>query len=205
MDKEKFLNFLKIREIYKLKNVTRGTSNKYNCEKENRKIERKETTAEHIYSSLKLADFFFENEEEFKNLDRLKVYELLMYHDDIEIEVGDVPISDTKARKTKEKEEVEGIFSLASKYPEKIKNKFIKLDEEFREQKTSESKFALAIDKLDAMIHELSYPEDWGEKTGFIEKNLREWHKGKFEHSKTFTEYFEELMNYLNQNKYFEN
>jgi len=52
--------------------------------------ERRESAAEHSWSCLLLADPFLSSCEE--PLDRLKVYELLLYHDVVEIIVGDSPL-----------------------------------------------------------------------------------------------------------------
>jgi len=43
--------------------------------------------------------------EEFKDLDRLLVYDLLLYHDDVEIETDDTCISNREKRKNKEQNE----------------------------------------------------------------------------------------------------
>lgn len=197
-----FEDFMKILETYKLKEVSRNCSNFYFCEKENIEYQRKETTAEHIYSCLKLADYFL-SIEEFFQLDRVKVYKLLMYHDDIEIETADICISKREERKDKNDIEIKSLPILASRYPFIMKEKLLKLDNEFREGKTAESKFAHAIDKMDAIIHELKYPQDWGPK-GFDEKNSRAWYQPAFEYSPTFLSYWERIVLYLRENGYFE-
>ncbi|MCK4429211.1 MAG: HD domain-containing protein [Candidatus Aenigmarchaeota archaeon] len=197
-----FEDFLKVLESYKLKQISRNCSNFYYCEKEDVKHKRKETTAEHIYSSLKLADYFLLTEKEFSQLDRLRVYELLMYHDDIEIDTKDVCISNREERKYKNEKEVEALPGLASRYPSKLGEKLLKRDSEFRERKTPESQFAHAVDKMDALIHELEYPQDWGPK-GFDEKNVRVWFQHAFDYSPTFSKYFEYIIKYLNDKGYF--
>ena len=62
--------------------------------------------------------------KEFNNLDKLKVYEILMYHDDCEISVGDVCISDVEGRKNKEFEELKGVKMLSNQYPNILSEKF---------------------------------------------------------------------------------
>ena len=203
MDDEKFENFLKISCAYGLKKVVRNTSNCYFDAKSDVQMNRKETTAEHVYSSLKLADYFLSNEDEFKELDRVRVYELLMYHDDVEIETGDVGISEREKRKNKQEEEKNALPILASKYPNLIDKKLVNLDKEYRESLTLEAKFAKSIDKMDAMIHELEYPQDWGPK-GFDEKNTLAWFEPSMVHSVTFKMYFDRLIVFLRENGYFE-
>jgi putative hydrolase of HD superfamily len=201
--KEKFKDFLKIQRIYDLKNVSRMNSHNYFCSKTNRDIERKETTAEHVYSSLKLADYFLMNEEEFGNLDRLKVYDLLLYHDDCEIVAGDVPIANRENRELKEVEEVKAVKILFVEYPKNVNDKMVALDREYRELESEEARFAKAIDKFDAIIHELRYPDDWAKK-GFDEEKIREWHGKYLEYSKTFNLYFEFIIEYMNENGHFD-
>lgn len=67
----------RIRKLYKLKSVYRDSS----------VGNRKESSAEHSWSCLMLADYFIEKMN--LKIDRIKVYELLMYHDLVEIEAGD--------------------------------------------------------------------------------------------------------------------
>lgn len=200
---KKFNDFLKIVNLYKLKQIPRSNSNHYHDEKDNISHKRRETTAEHVYSVLRLADYFLTNEKEFENLDKLKVYELLMYHDDIEMETRDINIKDREARLSKEDEEIKALPILSEKYPKGLNKKLITLDSEFREKVTPEAKFSNSIDKLDAMIHELEYPQDWGPKKGFDEKNIRAWSGPAFIYSETFTKYFEDLIIYLNEKDYF--
>ncbi len=196
-----FENFLKIIETYKLKQIARNCSNFYHDSKEKIDYKRKETTAEHVYSCLKLADFFLDTEKEFCNLDRAKVMDLLMYHDDIEIITEDTCISDRDKREQKFENEKLAIPELAIKYPNCLKDKLLSLDVEFREKNTVEAKFAEAIDKMDALVHELQYKEDWKPKN-FGAENVIKWFKPSFEYSPTFTKYFELVMKYLRENNY---
>lgn len=192
---------LKVCELYKLKEVSRNNSNFYFCPRANIEYRRKETTAEHVYSCLKLADYFLSTKD-FSDLDRLKVYELLMYHDDIEIDTEDVCISNRERRKTKDEEERLALPGLAARYPDVLKEKLIEMDTEFREYQTAESKFAHVIDKLDAFMHELKYPKDWGPR-GFVEETVREWYGPPFSQFPAFARIFEELIKYLEGNGYF--
>lgn len=161
LSNEKYSVFLKILEMYKLKHIARNCSNFYQDSKEDINYKRKETVAEHVCSSLKLGDYFLLNEEEFIELDKLKVLELLMYHDDIEILTQDICISQREKREMKSIEEELLIPELAKRYPNIQKDKLLALDEEYRRNSTEESKFAHAVDKMDALIHELQYPADW--------------------------------------------
>lgn len=204
MNKINFEDFLKITKLYEMKTVSRATHNKYFCEKSHSQISRYETNAEHIYSCLKLADYFLTNEEEFKGLDRLKVYELLMYHDDIEIEVGDVALSDKKGRVEKEQNEIYAIPHLMKKYPIELALKFKHLDKEFRNNFSKEAQFAHAIDKLDPTIQSLNHKEKFGSETGFTKENMIKWQRKTFEFSPTLLLYFDTLLNYIEELGYYE-
>ena len=199
---ENFNDLLKILELYKLKWVARNCSNIYHDSKENIDYNRKETDAEHICLTQKLCDYFLFTEEEFQYLDRLKVYELALYHDDIEIDAWDLCISNIEWRKNKSQNELACLENLASKYPTKLQNRLISLDTEYRNKITPEAKFVNAVDKMDALIHELQYPKDRGPKW-FTEEVVRTVFQLHFEYSPTFMQYFENIMKYLKINNYF--
>ncbi len=202
MNTEEFDNFLKILEPYKLKTIPRTSSNHYHDEKDDVYHKRRETTAEHVFSTLRLADYFLETEPEFAGLDKLKVYELLMYHDDVEILTRDTGIAEVEKRKNKEQEEQEAIPVLYNRFPARLDDKLVELDTEYRAGETLESKFAQAVDKMDSLVHEFQYPKDWGPK-GFDEKLVRKLFQPVFEYSTTFKDYFETTINYLETNGYF--
>ncbi|MGM5488924.1 MAG: HD domain-containing protein [Nanobdellota archaeon] len=197
-----FDNFLKIIPLYTLKQVPRHSSNHYHDEKDEVYHQRRETTAEHVYSSLRLADFFLTTEREFADLNRLHVYQLLMYHDDVEIITRDTGISERLKRKGKHERELAALPLLQQQLPQGLDQKLFDLDQEFRAQETPEARFAKAIDKMDSLVHELQYPLDWGLK-GFTEKNVRSWFQPAFDHSPTFSRYFEATIEYLRANGYF--
>ena len=181
--------FTKIRTLYKLKSVYR-----YNSQEN-----RKESVAEHTWSALMLADYILSKFS--MKIDRLKVYELLMYHDIVEIETGDIPIHHEEKRKSKVENERKALKILKQKLPNEIAQKLEKLHEEFEESSAPEAKFARAIDKLDATIHELDYKDDW---KGWDEAMLRKYHE---KHMKEFPEtqnIFEELVKLVKKKKYFQ-
>ena len=120
---------------------------------------RKESSAEHTWSSLMLADYFLSKIN--KKVDRLKVYELLMFHDVVEIESGDFPLDPNNHVANKKNIELKAAKVLKEKLPEFQGDKFFSLFLEFEENETNESKFANAIDKFDAIIQEIDYKIDW--------------------------------------------
>lgn len=181
-------NINKLRKFYKLKEVERANS----------VSDRRESSAEHSWSCLILADYFLNIMEE--KLDRLKVYELLMYHDVVEIEADDICISKEKERDGKTEREKHAAHVLKEHMPKELKHKFIELFEEFEEATTREAKFSKAIDALDAQIHELDYKEDWKEWTAEF---LRRKKGPLFQEFPELKDAFEKLMKFQEENGYF--
>jgi putative hydrolases of HD superfamily len=179
-----------VRVFYKLKEVQRMSSVK----------DRKESPAEHTWSALILADYFITKFYEDK-IDRLKVYELLMYHDIVEIESGDTPLSPNHDKSHQKELEQKSALKLSKKIPEVLSKKYLELFEEFESGTTIEARFAKAIEQLEAEIHEMDYKEDW---KGWTEEFLRK-HKQKY--FKEFPEvevFFEESIEYCRNNGYFD-
>lgn len=179
----------KMRAIYQLKTVTRWCS----------VADRKESSAEHSWSAIMLADYFLSIMN--TDLDRLKVYELLMYHDLPEIEFGDIPMHPDISTDWKKEKEQEAVKILKSKLPEPINKKFVDLFNEFEERKTPEARFAKAIDALDAEIHELDYKQDW---EGWTKEFLIEKKSHWFDEFSEMKQVFDKLLIYLEENKYFD-
>ena len=177
-----------LRNLYHLKNVERNITVK----------NRKESPAEHSWSCLILADYFL---AKIKDIDRLKVYELLMYHDLVEIETGDTCISKVKERENKKEVEQEALRILKNKIPLELKDKFVNLFTEFEEQKTREAKFAKAVDALDAEIHLLDYKDDW---KGWTEGFVRKCKEHLFEEFPEMKEVFEKVTVYIREQGFFD-
>ena len=178
----------KLRTIYKLKEIYRMNSVQ----------ERKESSAEHSWSVLILADFFLTKLNDI-SLNRLKIYELLMYHDLIEVEIGDVCITDEEGRKEREQEKQVGLQRLKGKLPVSIKEKYLSLFQEYESAETPEARFAKAIDGLDAQIHELDYKKDW---QGWDEAKFRKYLTPKVKLFPPLEEFFEDLVVYVKENGY---
>jgi putative hydrolases of HD superfamily len=182
-------DILRIKKFYELKNVDRYSSVK----------NRKESSAEHSWSCLVLADYFLSKTK--RTLDRLHIYELLMYHDVVEIYAGDSPLHPDITIKKKRERELAAMKRVAKEIPKELKRKYVSLVSEFEENKTPEARFARAIDVLDAEIHEIDYKQDW---KGFTEAFLRKNKEHYFEGNPELKEAFERIMVYLKENGYFE-
>ncbi len=192
----------KLRKFYQLKTIERANT------VAGGKVRRKESPAEHSWSCLILADYFLSKMEmsmEKSNrkkpaLDRLKVYELLMYHDVVEIEAGDINLLNEQERKHKAEREKKAAHVLHQHLPSELGKKFLALFHEYEEGKSKEARFAKAIDALDAEIHELDYKEDW---KGWTEDFLRKKKGPLFEEFPELKEAFEEIMQFVKEEGYF--
>ncbi|MBI4149241.1 HD domain-containing protein [Candidatus Woesearchaeota archaeon] len=180
-------DLLRLRKLYQLKNVYRYSSVQG----------RKESSAEHTWSCLVLADYFLERLD--IKLNKEKVHQLLLYHDIVEIEAGDTPIHHHEARKGKQERERKAMQQLEKALPSGFSRRVAQLFQEFEGKKTKEAQFAAIIDQLDAMIHEMDYPEDW---KGWTEAMVREFHEQDFQKVPYFRELFEEIITYLKSQKY---
>jgi hypothetical protein len=201
-----FEDFLRTNAMLWTHTVSRNCPNTYTCEKTNTLISRKETVSEHIIWCLKLADFFFFSHTELLNqYNRLRVKELLEFHDDIEWLpwIGDVCIADEKRRIEIENSELHGLSLLASKYPIALQNHFLECDFEFREKKTPESIFANAIDKLQPLIYCEQYPGRWWPSKWFTEELFRRKSEPSIKEVPIIHNYFEKLITHFNKSGHF--
>ncbi len=138
---EAIVNF--IIELEKLKSVYRKT-----------KVlgtERQENSAEHSWQVALLALSLSEYaEQKGANID--SVVKMLLLHDAVEIDVGDVIVYDQKARDAvAEKEQVAAkrIFALL---PASLGDEFLALWLEYEQKQTAEAKFAYALDRFMPML-----------------------------------------------------
>jgi putative hydrolase of HD superfamily len=177
----------KLRILNKLKSVYRANSVGH----------RKESAAEHTWSALMLADYYSSVIDQ--ALDRLKVYELLLYHDLVEIEAGDIPLDPNNEVNNQKEIERAAAEVLKQRLPDSLKDKFWELFDEFEQGATLEARFARAIDCLDAMIHELDYRDDWAgwSRTFLITKRER-----YFDGFPKLLDEFHTLVDYLVEQEY---
>jgi len=173
--------------LYKLKDINRR----------GRVQKRNESSAEHTYSSIILAEYFLKKE---KNINAERAKKIILYHDLCEIYAGDTFTLDEKKREEKEKEEDKAIKKLLKEAPKEMQKEIKSAWKEFREQKTREAKFAKAIDALDPVIQESDKPEDWI-KYNFNEQVMWE-KKGKlFEEFPKMKKFFNEMLKELAKRK----
>ena len=173
-------------ELEKLKLVERGTNIGT----------RKESTAEHSWNCILIADILLEYIDE--PLDRLKVIEYLIYHDIAEIYAGDAKFNNPQEMALKHEKEALALQKIKTFIPNK--ERFERITNEYELKNTREAEFAKAVDCLDACIRNIN-DETKTAKDGFTEKLIRSIylpHISKF--AITF-ELFEEFMNELRKQK----
>lgn len=178
-----------LRYFYKLKSVYRACS----VEK------RKESSAEHTWNCLVLADYFLSKMKH--KLNEKKIFDMLLYHDIVEIETGDMCISKEKERVGKAEREKKALEIISKKIPPEMDRKIYSLFQEFEESKIMEAKFCLAVDYLDALIHEMDYKQDW---KGWTEEFLRKKKQHIYDDFPELKELFEEATEFARKNGYFE-
>lgn len=112
---------------------------------------RRENSAEHSWHlalyALVLADFAQ------GSVDVLRVIKMLLIHDIVEIDAGDLPfhdVSDRDAQAQREREAAERIFGLL---PEGIGAELRALWHEFEAAESDDAKFAKALDRFQPMLH----------------------------------------------------
>lgn len=111
---------------------------------------RNENDAEHAWHMAIMAYLLKEYSNE--SIDITKVMVMCLIHDIVEIEAGDTYAYDEEAKKTQKAREEEAKEKLYSMLPEDQKQELMALFEEFEEQKTSEAKFARAMDNLQPLL-----------------------------------------------------
>jgi putative hydrolase of HD superfamily len=179
-----------IHELFLLKEV----------ERRSRVKGRYESSAEHTWSCMILAQYFIPKVSQF--LDEKKVMKMLLYHDLIEIESGDTFFFDDNLTKEQSRKEHLALEKMKKRVPKSLSNDFLSLWQEFEENTTPEAKFSQAIDKLDPIIQSSFKKEDW-RKNGINEKNLREKKQEFFEPFPEMKSFFEEFIRYAKRNNYF--
>lgn len=175
-----------LRYLYQLKSISRANSLN----------NRKESTAEHTWSTLVLAGYFYESCIPMADL--AHVYELLIYHDVAEIPLGDTPLDPNKPETPEP--QLDGISIVSNYLPDHFSDHYKKLANEFDACQTLEARYANAIDKLDPIIHELDYIDDW---KGWSEDFLRKKKEKYFIEFPVIHRLFNELMIYMTKEGYF--
>lgn len=135
-----------IREIDKLKYIFRKTK-LINSD-------RPENDAEHSWHLAVMAIVLAEHSNE--PVDLAKVMKMVLIHDIVEIDSGDVFAYDTVKSHNNFDEELKAARRIFGILPAEQTEEFINIWREFEEMKTPESKFARALDRLEPLLQNSS-------------------------------------------------
>jgi putative hydrolase of HD superfamily len=135
-----------IKEIDKVKYIQRKTKlfNSDRCEND----------AEHSWHLALMAIVLAEHSNE--PIDVLKVVKMVLIHDIVEIDAGDVFIYDTVKNHDNTDEERLSANRIFGLLPKKQAEEFISIWEEFEEGETNEAKFARSMDRLEPLLQNTS-------------------------------------------------
>lgn len=135
-----------IKEIDKLKYIQRKTK-LFNSD-------RHENDAEHSWHLAMMTIVLAEHSD--KPIDVLKVVKMVLIHDIVEIDAGDVFIYDTVKNHTNTDEELLAAKRIFGLMPEEQAKEFIAIWQEFEDGKTNEAKFAKTMDRLEPLLQNTS-------------------------------------------------
>jgi len=112
---------------------------------------RRENSGEHSWHVTVVALLFQEYSD--VKVDILKVMKMLLIHDVVEIDAGDVYIYDKKSNEGKVDREREAANRIFGLLPDDQRDELIALWEEFEAKETPESKYAGACDRIIPLLH----------------------------------------------------
>ena len=156
IDKERLTRQMDFcREIDKEKEVFRQS---YLCDGS-----RRENDAEHAWHMGIMAMILREYSNE--DVDLLKVIEMLLIHDIVEIDAGDTYAYDTEGLKSQVEREAKAAERIFGMLPEDQRDWMFELFHEFEEGNTPEARFARSLDNVQpVMQNDASEGKDWQEK-----------------------------------------
>jgi len=112
---------------------------------------RQENSAEHSWH-LALMAVLFKNYANDPNLDVLRVIQMVLVHDIVEIDAGDTLAYDTVGHADKEERETAAARRIFGMLAEAFSAQFMQLWREFEDRETAEAKFAAALDNIHPMV-----------------------------------------------------
>lgn len=135
-----------IKEIDKIKYIERMTR-LFNSD-------RRENDAEHSWHLAMMAVVLAEHSNH--EIDILKVIKMVLIHDIVEIDTGDIFIYDKENNHDNTEEELKAAKRIFGILPKNQADELIALWEEFEANETNEAKFAKAIDRLEPLLQNAS-------------------------------------------------
>ena len=135
-----------IKEIDKLKYIQRKTK-LFNSN-------RHENDAEHSWHLAMMTLVLAEHSD--KTIDVLKVLKMVLIHDIVEIDAGDIFLYDSTKNHTNSEEELIAAKRIFGLLPECQAEEFIAIWEEFEKGDTDEAKFAKSIDRFEPLLQNIT-------------------------------------------------
>lgn len=135
-----------VKEIDKIKYIERRTK-LFNSD-------RRENDAEHSWHLAMMAIVLAEHANE--TVDVLKVIKMVLIHDIVEIDSGDIFIYDTQKNHTNTNEELKAANRIFGILPDDQAEELIALWTEFEMGETSDAKFARTLDRLEPLLQNTS-------------------------------------------------
>ena len=135
-----------IKEIDKLKYIQRKTK-LFNSD-------RHENDAEHSWHLAMMTIVLSAHSD--KPIDVLKVVKMVLIHDIVEIDAGDIFIYDTVKNHTNTDEELLAAQRIFGLLPEEQAKEFIAIWQEFEDGKSDEAKFAKTMDRFEPLLQNTS-------------------------------------------------
>lgn len=134
--------------------------------------ERRENSAEHSWQVALAALLLAEHADE--AVDRERVVRMLLIHDVVEIDAGDVPVYDVARRAARAEEERRAADRIFGLLPEDLAGEVRALWDEFEAQQSAEARFAKAIDRLLPLLHNARGGGRTWADLGIVESQVRE-------------------------------
>jgi putative hydrolase of HD superfamily len=113
---------------------------------------RLENAAEHSWQITVMALVLKEYAPD-KDLDLLRIVKMLLIHDLVEIDTGDVHFCDTNQRVRQKEREIQAADRIFNLLPKEQARSFIQLWNEFETRKSPEARFAQVLDRLQPLLH----------------------------------------------------
>lgn len=135
-----------IKEIDKLKYIQRKTK-LFNSD-------RNENDAEHSWHLAMMAIVLAEHSD--KKIDILKVLKMVLMHDIVEIDAGDIFLYDTQKNHSNTEQELLAAQRIFGLLPKEQADEFIAIWKEFEDGETDEAKFAKAMDRFEPLLQNTS-------------------------------------------------
>lgn len=132
----------KLRVLYTLKTTLRYRST--------RPDEHSESVGEHLFGMQVVAQYFLPLEDPEGKMDRVRINELMLFHELGEIETGDIIFH--RKSETDYANERLAAQRVAQRLPESMQKLSLERLQEFEDRETPEARFTVAVDKIEPIF-----------------------------------------------------